>query len=631
MCKDESDRQMTARWEDRLVDPETVLTHIKPGMSIFLGTGVAEPRALVRALTACRSGNVEDLELIQLVSLGDAVTLAQTHAGKFRLKTFFAGWVADEAITSGRVDLIPSRFSRIPALMESGAIRMDAAFVQITPPDADGYCTLGVAVDVARQAMEQASLVVGEINGQVPRTLGDTMVHVDDFDLLVESTAPPFFFPRWPASDVYDKIAANVAPLVRDGSCLAFSVGPLFEALTRHLEHKRHLGVHTAVFTDALMDLVKSGAVTNRRKGTFRGKSVTAYALGTRELMDWLHQNPLVEFQGIDVVGDPMVIGSNERFVAILSARKVDLTGSVALPVGKGNVGMGPGQAQEFLWGAALSRGGRAVLALPSRNLKGESKIVVSVEKYPNELPNREWLDLVVTEYGTASMSGRTIRERALALIDIAHPDDRETLVRLAKEKQILFPHQVYPAESGRHYPEKLSRSHTFRDGLTVHFRAIRPSDVDEMRGLFYRFSDRSVYYRYFSPVRAMPHAKMQKYVNVHYTQTLSMVGLVGEPGAQRIIAEARYHRYPESPYPEVAFVVDDAYQGKGIATYLFRMLMEIAGEQGITAFTASVLASNTGMLRVFEKAPFPLKAVFDHGVYELTIPLTKEAAAELA
>jgi acyl-CoA hydrolase/GNAT superfamily N-acetyltransferase len=612
----------------KLVKPERVLTKIRPGMSIFLGTGVAEPRTLVKSLMASEEWNLQDLELIQLVSLGDAIAIEERVTRKFRLKTFFAGWVASEAIKAGRVDLIPSRFSRIPRLIESGTIKIDAAFIQITPPDDSGYASLGVAVDVARQAMEQASLVVGEINNQIPRTLGDTFVHVDDFDYLVEATESPIYFPRWPTPEVYEKLGANVASLIQDGSCLAFSIGPLFEALARHLVRKRHLGVHTPFFTDAVMDLIKSGAVTNRRKGTFRGKSLAAYALGTPELLRWLHHNPLIEFQGIDIVADPKAIGSNDHFIAVLPTRKLDLTGGIALPTGKGNVAAGPGEAQEFCTGAALSRGGRTIFALPSRNLKGKSNILLSIADFPNQLSQSESLDFVVTEYGVAATTGRTVRERALAIIDIAHPDDRAELVSLAKKAHILYPEQKYLSESGRLYPEELAFTHTFKDGLTVRFRAIKPSDVDEMRRLFYRFSDEAVYYRYFSPVKTMPHAKMQDYVNVDYRGTMSIVGLIDEPAEGRVIAEARYVLVHDRPYANMAFVVDEECQGKGIASFLFQTLMKIARDKGIEGLEADVLAANTPMLRVLEKSPFPVKAVLESGVYTLTIPFSQGPSA---
>jgi acyl-CoA hydrolase/RimJ/RimL family protein N-acetyltransferase len=617
--------EIHSKWEHKLTTPQRILAKIRPGMSIFLGTGIAEPRTLVKALMASDATNLQDLELIQLVSLGDAVSLEGKYIQKYRLKTFFAGWVASEAITAGRVDLIPSRFSRVPLLIESGTLRIDVAFVQITPPDEAGYSSIGVAIDVARQAMEQATLVVGEINEHLPRTYGDTFVHMDDFDYLVMSTEPLIYFPRWPVDEVFDKLGANVAPLIQDGSCINFSIGALFESLAPHLFKKRHLGIHTTFFTDALMELVKSGAVTNRRKGIFRGKCVTAYALGTRELMAWLDRNPLVEFQGIDIVLDPKRIGSNDQFMVILPARKIDLTGRIALHSGRGNVGSAPGEAQEFFTGAAFSKGGRTIFALPSRNLRGKSNILLSLEDYPNQFSNRDSLDLVVTEYGVASMTGRTVRDRALSLIDIAHPDDREELVSLAKRENILYQDQVYLPEFGRLYPSDFEFTHTFKDGLSIRFRAIKPSDVEEMRRLFYRFSDRSVYYRYFSPVKTMPHSKMQDYVNVDYKGTMAIVGIVGKPGEGRIIAEARFVRIPGQPYADIAFIVDEAYSGRGIATLLFKKLIQIAQEKGLEGFKADVLATNKAMLKVFEKSPFPIRAVLDGGVYELTIPFSEK------
>ena len=605
-----------------MVSPEAVLERIEPGMSIFLSTGVAEPRTLVRTLTGSKLPNLYDLELLQLVSLGDAVTSHGTSpAGRFRLKTFFSGWMADDAITSGSVDLIPSRISRIPRLFESGAIRVDAAFVQITPPDASGYASLGVAVDAARYAMERAGLVVGEINDRVPRTMGNTFVHVDQFHCLVKAAEPPIYFPRWPVDEALDRVAAQVASVIEDGSCVSFYNGPLFEALGRHLRRKRDLGVHTFFFTDALMDLVRCGAVTNRRKGYFQGKCLTSYAQGTPELLEWLHENPLVEFQGIDLVSDRRRVSLNDRMVVVIPARKVDLTGNVALQMGRGNVTGSPGQAQEYFAGAEYSRGGRSVVALPSRNLRGEPNLRVSVADYPNQFTNRESLDLIVTDYGIASLAGRTVRERAQALIDIAHPEDRAELVRQAKEARILYADQIYLREAAALYPEHLACAHTFRGGLRVRFRAIRPSDEEEMRRLFYRFSDQAVYYRYFSSIQAMPHERMQEYVNVDYRRTLSIVGTVEEEGIERIIAEGRYTRLRNNAFATAAFVVDERHQGFGIASFLLSLLIRTARDHGVTGFTAAVLADNKAMIRVFEKTGLPLRAAMVSGVYHLSMP----------
>ncbi len=615
-------KRTSPHWRKKLVSPEEVIAKIEPGMSIFLGTGVAEPRTLIRQLMSSSLDNLNDLELFQLFSLGDAVSFHNmSPTGKFRLKTCFSGWIASDAVMSGSIDLIPIRISRIPRLVESGSIRVDVAFVQITPPDASGYASLGVSIDAAKYAMEKASLVVGEINDQVPRTMGNTFVHVDQFHLLVKATEPPIYFPRWPLNDALDRVAANVVSMIEDGSCISFYNGPLFEALGRHLRHKRNLGVHTFFFTDPLMDLVECGAVTNRLKGYFQGKSLTSYAQGTPQLMKWLDRNPLVEFQGIDIVSDRRRISLNDKMVVVIPARKVDLTGNITLQVGRGNVTGSPGQAQEFFSGVEYSRGGRTIVALPSRNLRGQSNILLSVEEFPNQFTSRESLDLVVTDYGIASLFGRTVRERAQALIDIAHPDDRGRLVEQAKKANLIYADQIYLEESATLYPDHLACTHTFRDGLRVRFRAIKPSDEEEMRRLFYRFSEMSVYYRYFGSIQTMPHEEMQEYVNVDYRRIMSIVCTIEESGMEKIIAEGRYTRMRNNAFPNTAFIVDERYQGRGIASFLIEMLIHTATEHGISGFSAAVLADNKAMISVFEKTGLPMQSSMVSGVYHISIP----------
>ena len=337
--------------------------------------------------------------------------------------------------------------------------------------------------------------------------------------------------------------------------------------------------------------------------------------------MDWLDLNSLVEFQPQDIVMDPRNVGANDNMVAIFPARKVDLTGNIALHIGKGNVTAGPGNVQELFMGAALSKDGRTIFALPSRNRKGQPNVLVSLDQYPFQFTNRGSMDAIVTEYGVAHLMGKTLRERALALIEIAHPDDRADLIGQAKEAKMIYADQIYFAESGHWYPDKIACSHRFKDSLTVRFRAIKPSDEEDMRRLFYRFSDQSVYYRYFTPIKTMPHKEMQKYVNVDYRYTMSIVAIVDESGVEKIIGEARYVRSPGDSFADTAFIVDENYQGMGISTYLFNLLIGAAREEGIAGFKADVLEDNRAMLKVYEKAPYPVQTILSFGVYKVTIP----------
>jgi len=615
----------SGRWEHLVVSPDRVLTSIKPGMTIFLGSGVAEPRTLMKCLIESGLSNTNDLELVQLTSHGDVLSLKELDYQNYRLKTFFSTWVASEVVVTGSVDLIPGRISQIPQIIKSRRIPIDAAFIQITPPNEDGYCSLGVAVDIAREAMDQASLVVGEINTEIPFTFGDTIVSIADFDLLVKSTEPPSYFARHSVSKSIDKVAANICQVIEDGDCICFHTGPLFDALGRHLAAKRHLGIHSAYFTDALMDLVKSGAVTNYRKSVFRGKSAASYAVGTPALMAWLDHNPLVEFQGIEQVFDPIQIGRNANFVAVFEARKVDLLGRVSFSVGKGNITSGPGEGADLFTGAEISPGGRTIIGLPSRNRKGDPNIVAMLRDLRNQYHMRESIDVLVTEYGIANLKWRTIRERAQALIDIAHPKDREKLVEQAKQKRLLFSDQIFLSESAQLYPMDVATEHIFKDGLRVRFRAIKPSDEEAMRRLFYRFSNQTVLRRFFYPISTMPHNKMQEYVNVDYSHMMSVVALVRKSGQETIIAEARYVKDEQSAIGDLAFVVDEKYQGIGIGSYLYEMLIRLAQDRGFKGFSAEVLQANQSMMKVFENGQFPVNARVEDGLLRLTIAFDEQ------
>ncbi|SMC82714.1 Acyl-CoA hydrolase [Desulfocicer vacuolatum DSM 3385] len=595
-------------WESHLVSPETVFSKIKPGMSIFIGTGPAAPRTLMKMLLDADENNIRDIELIQLTVQGDVIlSIDKINAQNYRLKSFFSGFVSSDTIASGQVDLISAYASQIPKILKSGKIPIDAAFIQITPPNEAGYCSLGPAVDVAREVMEQAKIVVGEINEEVPFTFGDTFVPIKDFDFLVRSTRAPVLYERFKITEEMDRVAANVASIIRDGDCLSFSHSPLFEALVPHLTERKDLGIHSLYFTDAMADLVKSGAVTNYCKSPFRGKSLTSYALGSQKLLKWLDRNPLVDFQGTDYVCNPRLIAENPQFTAMYEASKVDLLGGVSFP-SKGAVITGPGEVVDFLTGADASKNGCTIIGLPSRNSKGEANVMVSLMDYPNQLRLRESVHMIVTEYGVANLKWRTIREKAQAMIEIAHPDDREHLVEQAKKKKIIYPNQIFIRESAHLYPSHISTTAEFKGGVNVKFRAIKPSDEEGMRKLFYRFSDQMIFYRFFYLVQTMNHDKMQEYVNVDYSKEMSIVGLVGKSDSEKIIAEARFVKDEESNYGEVAFLIDEAYQGIGLGTYLLRLLVKLARNLNLEGLTAEVLPENQSMIKLFQKTEHPLE-----------------------
>jgi acyl-CoA hydrolase len=297
--------------------------------------------------------------------------------------------------------------------------------------------------------------------------------------------------------------------------------------------------------------------------------------------------------------------------------------------VGKGNITSGPGEGADLFTGAEISAGGRTILGLPSRNRKGDPNIVAMLRDLRNQFHMRESIDVLVTEYGIANLKWRTIRERAQALIDIAHPNDREKLIQKAKQKKLLFQDQIFLSEGARKYPMDIATEHIFKDGLKVRFRAIKPSDEEAMRRLFYRFSNQTVFRRFLFPITTMPHDKMQEYVNVDYGHMMSLVALVKESDQETIIAEARYAKDEQSGIGDLAFVVDEKYQGIGIGSYLYEMLIRLAKDRGLKGFSAEVLQANQSMLKVFENGRLPVDTKVDNGLLRLDISFDEQSDSE--
>ena len=612
-------------WKERLVSPEKVLRHLDSGMCIFIGSGTAEPKTLIEHLLTSEAVVLKDLELIQLISFGNLITSESISAQRFRLKTFYSQGPAGKAIDSGTVDYIPSPFSKIPALIESGQISIDAAFIQVTPPNTAGYMSLSTSVDAVRSVMKQAKVVVGEINSDLPYTFGDTFISVSDFDFLISSNNGLDYFKRPAKSqdNITGQVAAHTASIIDNGSCLSFYPDRFYDRLGLHLTAKHNIRIQSPFITDTVMDLVESGVVS--------GKSIASYAIGSKQLMSWLDRNPRVDFQPLNVTLNPVRIAQNRRFIAILPVRKVDIYGHGVKRRDRSKISFNMMSIDDLLKGAALSTGGKVVYALASRDANGDSNIRLSVERFKGLISDPEIVDMVATEYGVANLSGRTVRERAQALIDIAHPDDREQLVEKAKKKHVLYSDQIFLAECAYLYPSHIASRKTFKDHVEVLFRAIRPSDEEAMRRLFYRFSDEAIFYRYFSPIKVMPHTKMQRYVNADCNIATSIVGVLESSGQEQIIAEARFVKLDDRPYAEVAFLVEEKYQGFGIGSYLFKLLVRLGKEKGLRGFTADVLPSNQSMIKVFEKGGHSVHSKLKDGLYHITIPFHNEPIEEFS
>jgi acyl-CoA hydrolase len=417
----------------RIVSADEAVSGIRSGQQLFVHGGAATPSVLLDALTR-RAGELQEVGVIHLHTEGPAPHLAPELAGSFRHRALFIGANAREAVNAGRADYVPIFLSDIPELFASGVLPLDAAYINVSPPDAHGYCSLGTSVDTALTAVAAATVVVAQLNRSMPRTLGDSFVHVDQIDLAVEVDQPPHEHAAPVIGEVERQIGAFVAELVQDGATIQMGIGSIPAAVALALRDKRDLGIHTELFTDPVLDLVESGAVTGAAKEVNRGKIVSAFLMGSQRLYDFVHDNPMIEMRPVDYTNDTAVIRRFRRMVAINSAISIDLTGQVSADSIGTRFYSGVGGQMDFMRGAALAREGRAIIALPSQAAGGRiSRIAPVLAEGAGVVTSRAHVRTVVTEYGVAELFGRSVRERAAALIAIAHPDFRDELAREAR------------------------------------------------------------------------------------------------------------------------------------------------------------------------------------------------------
>jgi 4-hydroxybutyrate CoA-transferase len=414
----------------RLVSAEEATSGVRSGQRLYLHCAAATPSVLLDSLVA-RAADLRDVTVMHLHTDGPGPHLAPEMVGHFRHRALFVGPNARAAVNEGRADYVPVFLSDVPRLFESGTVPLDAVFVNATPPDAHGFCSLGTSVEAMHAAIRAANTVVVQLNRSMPRTLGESFIHVDDIDLAVEVDVPPYPHANPPIGDVERRIGEHVADLVPDRATIQLGIGAIPAATAMSLTHKHDLGIHTEMFTDAVVDLVEAGVVTGAAKERNRGKIVATFLMGSPRLYDFVHDNPMVEMRAVDFTNDTHVIRSFRRMVSINSAIEVDLTGQVVADSIGHRVYSGVGGQMDFIRGAALAPEGRSIIALPSTAAGGSaSRIVSAIREGAGVVTTRAHVRTVVTEWGVAELFGLSLRERAKALIAIAHPDFRADLRR---------------------------------------------------------------------------------------------------------------------------------------------------------------------------------------------------------
>ncbi len=592
------------KYKDQLTTPQEAVSRIRPGQRVFIGTGCAQPQELVRALVG-RSNDLEDIEIVHLLTTGDAPYAHKELAHKFRVNSFFIGENVRDLIQEGLGDYTPIFLSDIPRLFRSGQLPLDVALIQVTPPDERGFVSLGISVDIVLSASQNASRVIAQVNPRMPRTHGENTIHVRDLDALVAVEEPLLEAQVPKADEVTRAIGENVASLVVDGATIEIGIGQIPHATLQFLKNKKDLGIHTEMLSDEVVDLVDSGVITGARKTLDRGKIVASFCLGTEKLYRHIDNNPMYSLRPTEYVNDPTVIGQQNQMVAINVALEVDLTGQVCSDSLGSKFFSGIGGQVDFNRGAARSRGGKAIIALPSTALGGKvSRIVSRLSPGAGVVTTRGDVHYVVTEHGVAYLHGKSVAERAMALISIAHPDYRAQLIKDAVEYKYLRADLVGLAGRINVRPPAFKSAYVLHDGTQVNFRHINPTDEARIKDLFYALSQETVYYRFLSRMKTLPEKQAQNFTYVDHRTEVALVGTLTEAQGEVIIAVGRYYLDPKTNRAEVAFTVRDQWQNKGIGTYLLKQLIQLARRNGIQGFTAEVLKENKSMQAVFHKSP---------------------------
>ncbi|RMD85266.1 MAG: GNAT family N-acetyltransferase [Candidatus Dadabacteria bacterium] len=581
------------------VTAEKALDCLKSGQRVFIGSGTAEPQHLVRVFSE-KVSPLADIEVVHILTVGTAPYADRSFVGKVRHNALFIGANMREAVGAGLADYTPCFLHEIPKMFRNGKLPIDVALIQTTYPR-QGLCSLGVAVDIIKAAAESASYVIAQVNDQMPWTNGDSYIHVDDIDAFVEYSEPILELDIPENTAVAAWIGKYVSRLIEDGSTLQLGIGAIPNAVLSELGNKRNLGIHSEMVSDGILPLIESGVINGKCKTIHRNKIVVSFCMGTKALYDAVNDSPLFEFYPCDYVNDPFVIAKNNKMVSINSALQVDLTGQVAADSIGTRFYSGVGGQVDFIRGAAGSKGGRSIIGLPATAKGGTvSRIVPVLTEGTGVVTTRADVDFVVTEYGIASLKGKTIRERAIALIQIAHPSFRKSLAERAAELGYIDSNQILPLEAER-YRVDLERNREF-GGLNVFFRPIKPTDEKKLRELFYSQSERTTYMRFGMHVKNLSSEQFQKLVAIDYHNSMAIGGFVKVGGRERLIAVGRYYLEYDGTSAEVAFTVHDEYQGRGIGKYMVELIGSIAKKEGITKLKAVVLDENIRMKQIFKE-----------------------------
>ena len=574
------------------------------GSRIFIGSNAAVPNGLINNLIE-NSQNLHDIEAVHIFAMGENAWARKEHRDLFKINSLFISPGIRDAVADGYADYTPCFLSEIPSLFQEQILSLDAALVTLSPPDEYGYCSMGTSVDIVSAAIRSAGKVIAQINPCMPRTCGHSFIHIDEVDAWMEIEEPiPELKP--PKIDpITEQIAQYVSMLIEDGATLQLGIGKIPDAVLKYLSNHHDLGVYTEMMSDGVMDLMKKGVINNRNKTFHQGKTITTFCMGTKKLYNFVDGNPHVEFHPSEHVNAPGNIARNDNMVSINSAIEVDLTGQVVADSVGYRFYSGIGGQVDFIRGAAMSKGGKPIIALPSTAKYGSiSKIVPFITEGGGVVTSRGDVHYVVTEYGIATLRGKSIRERALELIQIAHPNFREQLLSEVRKHYWVPSYQKQkPVPVPELGPVALKKMKF--GGKKYNLRPLQPADERLLQEFFYSHNKETLMMRYSHHPKQMSREKASTLVAVDQNQDLALCIVKRKGPKDEIEAVGRYYYIEQNNSAEAAFVVREMHQGKGMAQALLDQMISVAKKRNIAKMCAYVRAENKPMLKVFERHHF--------------------------
>lgn len=608
---------------EKQVSAQAAISHIKPGQRVFIGSSCAEPQHLVRALSEARD-KLADLEILRLMSLESTPLTSQAdpdtteEGGSWNVRQFYLGSAQPRALAEKARCITPMNLSAIPGLFRSRRMPIHVALIQTTPPDDFGWLSLGVSVDITLAAALSADLVIAQINPRMPRVLGRSFLHLNDVDFVVLHEEPLLTVEPGPETEAGRTIGRLIARLVEDGATLQINPGTTPEATLLALAEKNDLGVHSQFLTESIMHLFSRGVINNRHKGFNNGKMVASTAIGSENLYEFINDNPAIEFHPSDYVNRATIIARHHRMVALNVAMAMDLTGQVAADALPYNHFSGISGMLDFARGAALSEGGRYILMMPSTAMQGaKSRIVPHLSDITVVVPRGD-VHYVCTEYGVVNLFGKSLQERALAMISIAHPDYRDALFDAAREMKLLSKERVVADAIHGVYPLRLEENFDI-DKMRVTIRPAKPVDERRIQEHFYGLESKDVHARFFHSKRRFARGEVETVSQVDYVNNLTMVAVVGEFGFGQVVGIGEYLLDPATNMAEIAFSISTPWQGKGLGRLLQDKLAQGARDNGIAGLVAYTTPENHSMVHLFQCLAYQVHTTLENGMIKMS------------